>query len=325
MFFFHRSPCMASDVEMLQTDVMRFFAILCLCLMAIFALVKALPMAPVVGGPTISKPADLDATAESLQKQIAALKETLAETQIQLQQARAATEQYSARKRSVAITEQAVLARVIKAKQELEQVSKTLRDTRSQIEMREKTLAKVAKDIAEKRRVRAELKTEIENETENLAKIRTALDRVKLKLDQRRQKNLESSQKLPLTASQPESAQNGFTLRFFSDDVLKALISSGKVNFYAVAGQKAWRLVLSGGRLVYAAAKSPREIYEMETATVPVDFAAAFRRQIAAFGRSTVTWGVTLPFQTKVSINKYVRGRQGGDLVIAADGKVKIE
>ena len=38
MLLLQSSPALSNDVEMLQTDVMRFFAILCLCLMAIFAL-----------------------------------------------------------------------------------------------------------------------------------------------------------------------------------------------------------------------------------------------------------------------------------------------
>ena len=45
----NREASLSNEVEVLQTDVMRFFAILCLCLMAIFALVKTLPMAPVAG------------------------------------------------------------------------------------------------------------------------------------------------------------------------------------------------------------------------------------------------------------------------------------
>jgi hypothetical protein len=324
MFFLHRSPSVLSDVEMLQTDVMRFFAILCLCLMAIFALVKALPMAPLVEGPTISEPADLKTAAKSLQKQIAALKDKLAETQIQLQKATDDAEQSSARTVRAAKTEQAVLARIVKAKQELEKVSQTLSDTRRQIEVREMKLAKIVKDIVEKRRVRAELKTQIENETRNLTKIRGALDRVQIKLDRRLQQNQEPPKKLPETTFPPEPEKKGFTLRFSSDDALKTLISSGKVNFYAIAGQKAWQFMLSGGRPVYIATKLPREIYEMETPTVPVDFAAVFQRQIAAFGRDTVTWGVTLPAQTTASIKKIVQGRKGGDLVITADGKVKL-
>ena len=67
-FFDHRSAPLSNDVEMLQTDVMRFFAILCLCLMAIFALVKALPMSPPADQPTIVEPLALQAEAASLQK-----------------------------------------------------------------------------------------------------------------------------------------------------------------------------------------------------------------------------------------------------------------
>ena len=58
---FWSSPDPSDDVEMLQTDVMRFFAILCLCLTAIFALVKALPVAPPDAAPTIVEPALDDA------------------------------------------------------------------------------------------------------------------------------------------------------------------------------------------------------------------------------------------------------------------------
>jgi hypothetical protein len=78
---------LSQDVEMLQTDVMRFFAILCLCLMAIFALVKALPMGPPADRPTIAEPRDLRAEAQSLQIQIATLGKKLAETLTQAQSA----------------------------------------------------------------------------------------------------------------------------------------------------------------------------------------------------------------------------------------------
>ena len=60
----------------------------------------------------------------------------------------------------------------------------------------------------------------------------------------------------------------------------------------------------------------------METATVPIEYARAFERQVAAFGRTTVTWGVTLPTQTTASINRLIRGQKGGDLVIMPDGEV---
>ena len=96
------------------------------------------------------------------------------------------------------------------------------------------------------------------------------------------------------------------------------------MNFYAIAGKNAWRLKLSGGRPIYAAAVFPRKIYEMEIHTVPIDYAAVFQRQIAVFGRRTLTWGVTLPGRTTDAINQMVSSRMGGDLVITADGEVKL-
>jgi hypothetical protein len=261
MFFLQSDARLFDDAEMLQTDVMRFFAILCLCLMAIFALVKTLPMAPPDTGPAIVEPADLKAEAKVLQKKI---------------------------------------------------------------EMRENKLVQILEDIADKRRARAELKTRIENETQGLEKIRERMQQVQAKLDRNHQPDQKPVQKPPEVTPLPEPGQKGFTLRFASDEALERLISDGKVNFYAIAGKKAWRLNLSGGKPAYIVAEFPRQIYEMEAPTVPIDFAAVFQRQIAVFGRHTLTWGVTLPARTTDSINLMVSGRKGGDLIITADGQVKL-
>ena len=60
----------------------------------------------------------------------------------------------------------------------------------------------------------------------------------------------------------------------------------------------------------------------METTTVPVTYVAGFSRQVAAFGRSKITWGVTLPNQTSAAINRLIKDREGGDLIIMPDGEV---
>jgi hypothetical protein len=324
MFFLQSDPSLFDDAEMLQTDVMRFFAVLCLCLMAIFALVKTLPMAPPDTGPAIVEPADLKAEAKVLQKNIVALKEKLEEMQSQILAATVAAEHASAQAIKAAKTEETVRNRVAKVKQELAKVSQTLDVTRREIEVREINLMQILEDIADKRRVRAELKSQIENETQGLTKIREKMERVQEKLDQNHQPDQKPVQKPPGVTPPPEPAQKGFTLRFASDEALEKLISDGKVNFYAIAGKNAWRLKLSGGRPAYIEAEFPRQFYEMETPTVPIDYAVVFQRQIAAFGRRTLAWGVTLPGRTTDSINLMVRGRKGGDLIITADGEVKL-
>jgi Skp family chaperone for outer membrane proteins len=329
IFFFQDTPGLFDDVEMLQTDVMRFFAILCLCLMAVFALVKTLPMAPPDTGPAILDPADQKTEAELLQKKIAALKEKLGDLQSRLRAATVAAEHASDLAVKAAKTEETVRARMAKAKQELAKASQTLDDMRREIEVREFNLLQILEDIADKRQVRAGLKIQIENETQNLKRIRLKMEQLQDKLDQDHPPNPEPV-KTPPGVTPPgvtppaEPAPKGFTLQFASDEVLEKLISDGKVNFYAIAGKNVWRLKLSGGRPVYIAAEFPRQIYEMETPTVPLDYAAVFQRQIAAFGRRTVTWGVTLPGRMTASINQMVRDPKGGHLVIAANGEVKL-
>ena len=322
MRLLHGSPALSNDVEMLQTDVMRFFAILCLCLMAIFALVKTLPMAPPADRPTIAEPSDLKAKAQSLQIQIATLKKKLAETLTQVQAASAAAEQSSMQVKMAAKDEQEILTRLAKTQQQLKKVTQSLNQTRRELKIRGEKLAGLVNDIDTKQQIRSELRSQINNETKNLEKIQAALDRANQKVNQSHPRNQPPPQK-PSEADTPKrSAKEGYILRFASDAALQTLISGGHVSFYAVAGKKAWQLRLTGGQPGYISAKNPPQIYEMEIATVPIEYTAAFRQQVAAFGRSAVTWGVTLPTQTRTSINRLIQGQNGGDLVIMPDGEV---
>jgi uncharacterized protein YlxW (UPF0749 family) len=321
-FSLYRSATLSNDVEMLQTDVMRFFAILSLCLMAIFALVKALPLAPPADQPMIARPADLRAEAQSLQKQIAMLKETLAETQTRVRAATAAVQHSSSQASMTARDEQEVLNRLIKTKQELQKASQSLSETRAELKMREAKLDKILDDIDHKQRRRSELKSQIENEIQNLTELQAALDKTKEKLNQHLQQNQQPGKKLLDAHPLPQPTRKGFTLRFASDAALQKLIFLGKVNLFALTGNKAWQLHLTGGQPAFSPTKFPREIYEMETSTVPLDYAGVFHRKVAAFGRGSVTWGVTLPAQTTASINRLIAGRDGGDLLIMPDGEV---
>ena len=321
-FLFQGSSNLSTDVEMLQTDVMRFFAILCLCLMAIFALVKALPISPPADRPTISEPADLKAEAASLQKEVAVLKEKLAKTQSQLTAATAAVEKSTAQAAGVAAIKQKTMSRLSKARKELATVAESLKKFRNEIKEREVMLATIVKDIDDKRRIRSELKDQINSETLNLRKIKEALLQFTEKLQQSSQQKQQIPNKPTPPPVPPQHTKKGFTLRFASDKALERLITLEKVNFFALAGKKAWQLKLAKHRLVYIAVNIPAQIYEMETATVPANYTAVFSRQVAAFGRDRVTWGVTLPNQTAASINRLIKDREGGDLVIMPDGEV---
>jgi Skp family chaperone for outer membrane proteins len=324
MFRCQSNPLLFNDAEMLQTDVMRFFSILCLCLMAIFALVKTLPMAPPEAGPVIAVPADRKAEVKKLQEKIAAFKKKLEAMQSQVKSAAAAIEQTSVRAVKATQTEEAARARVAGLKTELEKFSRTLVDIRQAIRTRELKLAQILEDIEDKRQMRAALKDQIENETKSLAKIRQKTQRAEEKLARKPFLSRQSTRKAAESQAMTSSARQGFSLRFASDEVLNQLISDGKVSLYAIAGNSGWRLRLSGERPIYIAARSPRQIYEMETLTVPSGYVEVFQRQIAAYGRRNVIWGVTLPGPTAESIRQLIRNREGGELIITADGGVTL-
>jgi uncharacterized protein YlxW (UPF0749 family) len=316
------SPGSSNAVEMLQTDVMRFFAILCLCLMAIFALVKALPLSQ-SEQPTIAEPADLKKEVQSLQIQITALKKKLADIKTRTQSALMEAEQSALQARKAAEDEQMILDRLSATRQRLRKATLSLDQTRSRLELRENKLAGLAHEINQKQHMRAELKAQITDETQKLNHMQRSLNRTEENVLERQTRQAPAPR--PPTPPLKTTEKEGHVLRFASDAALRTLISTGDVKFYAVAGQRAWQLRRNGSRPDFIPSQYPRQIYEMEPTTVPVEYAAAFKQQVAAFGRSSVTWGVTLPPQTADSIRQLVKGNQKGELVILQNGKVVLK
>ena len=340
-FSLPRGTNLTNDVEVLQTDVMRFFAILALCLMAIFALVKALPMAPAADQTVLPPLNNLRAEGQSLQKQIALLKEKLARIQIQVNTATTAARQSSSRATKAANDEQAVRKRLIKTQQELQNTSQSLSKTRVDLKNREAALAKILDDIDRKQERYSELKSQIEDGAHKLNALQAALSKTQEKMYRRPQQKQppakKLSEQLPTgkieqrptktildSSPAPQPKSKGFTLRFASDAALQELIAKGEVNFFALTGKKAWQLRLSAGQMIFSPVESPREIYEMESSTVPHKYSEAFRKNVVAYKRSSITWGVTLPAQTSASVRRLIAGRNGGDLLIMPDGEVII-
>ena len=313
-------PDLFDDVEMLQTDVMRFFAILCLCLTAIFALVKALPLAPRETESKVVQPADLKDRTESLRKQVAVLEKALLEMQTRLQSDAADDERASARAEQAVKTEKKIQARLAAAKQQLADTSRKLAESRQTFEDRNLALMVLEQDITAKRQIQTELKQRIETEIRDLAQIRTKARKIHGKSAPEIENSPEIEKKQPVEVPATAVASEGFSLRFVSDEALAALIYGGTVKLYALSAHKAWRLMLSGGKPVFTAAEFPRQIYEMEPLTVPAGYVDVFQRQT---GTPNPTWGVTLPARTAASIQALISGREGGHLVITSNGEVE--
>lgn len=118
---------------------------------------------------------------------------------------------------------------------------------------------------------------------------------------------------------------DGFTLSFESDDALSRLVARREIGFYAiVAGGKALRLNVDGGKASFWEASTPARYHEMDATTVPADVTAALRRSGIRSGREVV-WAVTLPAAMTHDLDRYLRQYRGGALVIGSDGRLRRE
>lgn len=305
-----------SDTETLQTDVMRFMAILGLCLTAVFALVQSLP-ARKMDRPWEEPPAEpMQEGSENEQTQALELRAQLQRLSAQTGQARVRHDQA---KRSLTSTQE--------------------------------QLARALDELDQARRERVHLTAELEGLRRALGQGRQALQAVQTannsalrheQPDEQQPPPRRDSQPVTALGAQPEdaskprvagqtrgsepvSAAQGFTLRFASSETLDRLVDIGSVRFYGMARKRAWRLSLQQGAPGFAQDAFPAQFHEMSPATVPLPYVEAFEKSARDLAGSAVVWGVQLPPETERQIVSLTRDVQGGALVIGADGQVRLD
>ena len=128
----------------------------------------------------------------------------------------------------------------------------------------------------------------------------------------------------PAPAASPAEPQPGFSLRFDSDAALVGLVERGEVALYAFAREQVWRFMIVDGRPAFRSADTPGQIHEMAPDTVPGPVLDALRRSVVLPGGG-LRWGVTLPPPTAAALGRVLATNDGGQLVIDADGFLRLE
>ena len=275
-----------SDTDALQTDVMRFMAIIGLCLMAVFALVQGIP----VQEP--GKPAQA-VQAARVRQEIQAQQQQLRELQAELQA----------------------------LKSEKDRTQRVLTDIHQHLEQARQALLDIEQDSEQKEHNLDELRGRLLKTQQQLDQNHDEIATVKRQF---RQKTAPSVMKKQPPAASPEPIartipeKQGFTLRFASDAALDRLVTAGGVSLYGMVDQQAWRLSMAAGQTVVTPVPFPGWFHEMSAVTVPAHY-------IHSLGQSGAVWGVQLPAATKTAIASLTRGQQGGVLVIRSDGQVVLE
>ena len=343
-----------NDTDALQTDVMRFMSILGLCLMAVFALVQSLPLqkaAPVQPDPERIK---LQEDIATQQQRVQLLKAELERLHILVEQAKS---QKMAAERTIDEAAQQLTQIVDQTEQtrnEHQRLKSELKHLQQRLEHGRQTLASLQQAANDKAQSLRSLQQRLELETRNLDYIRdTARDLQRQQAAEERMRSMRVQQQRLAAEKRKQEAirqqariaglqqtsvtpapvvekpahapvKKGFTLRFASAEALRQQIETDNVSLYAMADKQAWRLRLQHGRPVFSDAAFPGWFHEMATATVPVEFVSQLKIAVAPKTQSSVVWGVQLPPATKRDIDSLIHGRQGGELVIAANGRVSL-
>ena len=92
-----------------------------------------------------------------------------------------------------------------------------------------------------------------------------------------------------------------------------------------MADHQAWRLSQQTGRPAVAPAAFPGWFHEMSAATVPRHYLHSLQQVVPVPAQETVVWGVQLPSATRKAIASLMHARQGGALLILADGRGTLE
>ena len=302
-----------SDTDALQTDVMRFMSILGLCLMAVFALVQSIPLQETNAIPP-------EPEREKLHAAIAIQQERAQVLQAELDHLMAQIESTKVSK--------------TRAQQELKQVVDQMQQARNEQDRLKTELDVLRHQLAEGRDKLAGIEQAAWNKAQSLHTLQQRLREQQKTLDDIKQRA--STLKIkpvptpgpPVIEKRPPPVpapvKKGFTLRFASDEALERQVVAGSVSLYAMAGKQAWRLSLSHGRPVFAHDTFPGWFHEMASSTVPVKYVRSLGESKDRPAQSSIVWGVQLPPATKQGIASLTRGRQGGNLVIAADGRVAL-
>jgi hypothetical protein len=306
-----------SDTDALQTDVMRFMSILGLCLMAVFALVQAIPLQETEApspDPDRKEPISETTTRQEPDPVLQANLDNLM-AQIHNAETRKLVAQ-----RALSSTQQqlnSVINQTERARGEQQRLEIELDDLQHRIE-------KKRNDLSSAENNKSRLDTAQPQRTERRIRIDDISRRASIlkKTPPSAAHEAETTKPLP---SAPTPEKKGFTLRFASNDALEKLVASRKVSLFAMLNKKAWRLSVNQGRPSFSNAAFPGWFHEMASSTVPARYVRALNPSINPGERSQVTWGVQLPPETRREITSLTGNIQGGTLVIGADGRVTLE
>lgn len=302
------------DVEALQTDIMRFMAILGFCLMVIFAMVQSLPDVDVQQDPQI-------VSKELLEKQIENLELKAKDIEQKLQNL---DNTLSNKQQQITEIEQALLASKQNLQDTKDKLQKELIDltaARQNTNRQERQIAKLNRQTARLESLKQSAIDNIRNpkpRTQSQSKPEESKPQ-QTPTPQKEQVEVEQSKPQP-TQSEGKEQEKGLSLRFSSDQALMSLIQKNTIKFYVVKNKQYFR-VLANGKVKVESINA--QFYQMSAYTVPMSFKNRIKQHFTL--TRSAKFGVTLPSNIEQQLYQFVNKHKSGELIIDANGKVSFQ
>ncbi len=321
-----------AEIEALQTDVMRFMAILGFILSVIFALVQSLPFIPKNPHPTLEHYESLQIDIANLNDHIQSQLSVLEEIKKEIRELDAAKKKSLSELTQITQQQTHLVIDSRQASEQLKEHQHNLATIERQVEKQDKSLRALQLSVERERQELRQVQKQLTRLRDNTLELRrqhdlAVADTKAAKKNTSKAKPVEPVKVPERIVSEPVSPPKriGFTLKFKSDKAFNRLLARNSIEFYVLVGDKAWRTKLLGETPKFVSVAKPKRFHEMDQFTVPQRYVTAFKRVVAAHGRISGTWGVILPASISQTIQAEIRDKQGGDVIIDSNGKVRLE
>jgi septal ring factor EnvC (AmiA/AmiB activator) len=334
-YYSHYQNNDALEVEMLQTDIMRFMAILGFCLMAIFALVQSIPTVAKQKIAQTNNAQNSKLLEESkkqyikLEKEIVLAKKNNQYLKKKLLQTENTHSQLQSQLKQKTIESEKKL-------QQIEQSQQLLSNSQTEKKLLQAKLLRIQQDKINKeqqlKKITRQLKQHKENNLNQLLKVQQEnkpskgglLKKVgltkKLMEVMKNKKTVKKANKESVKNNQKTNKQQ--TLSIESPESLKQLIKTGELSLFWSDSKQLYQLNSKQYNFIKVA-QLPSVYYQMDQDKVPVEF---LRKSglIGNVGKANSHWYVSLTKQLQQQVWQYQSSEKDKDLYINNSGKINL-
>ena len=300
-------PSAVDDDRALETDIMRFMAILGFCLMAVFALIQSIPTSQQTGGVGLQTQARLEQQLSQVQEQVRSLLGKVASLQAQVDELEQTNSGLLAEQQQLTeqldLAEQQLLEQLVSAQQ---LVQKLENDQQALASLQSEVRGLQRQAYREQLRLESVERSLAEQESAALAQTPVSPPRPV------------AVPKTPIPPAPASVEPPSLTMRYASTAAIERLIAGRRTVLYGVSGQRAWRSTPEGN---FVPTVKPNRPYEL-TETPGQRLVQRFRRSSGLLSAAGVQWWVTLDADIVAQISKHLETQRSGQLVIQANGQV---